>query len=253
MKRLILLLGILLCASFIFSQVTFSPSWVINHLGKKGSITPGTLTYRISLFGVIPLGDAVFARESSQAYEGRLALKLVTTAKSLKVIEPALKGEVVFESFIDPLRYLPFRFAQKIIVKGKKDVDRVAFYDQNQGVMTIAGERRQIPFGTHDPLSAIFTIRKMDLDTVTSIELNLNTNQKNYVLEGTVDNKEIKIGGKNLRFAIVKAGIRRKDKNPYHRSKITMVLLKDQENIPILIRVFASGAVIKAKLTNIGE
>jgi len=50
---------------------------------------------------------------------------------------------------------------------------------------------------------------------------------------------------------LLKGDISRRDKNPYHQTKISMVLVKDKENTPILINVFASGMLINVKLTSI--
>jgi ribosomal protein L21 len=82
--------------------------------------------------------------------------------------------------------------------------------------------------------------------------MNINTNQKNYSLKGTVVPKEISSAGRRYKVYLLKAEIKRRDKNnPYHRSKITMVVLRKDRNIPILIKVFASGALINAKLIEV--
>jgi hypothetical protein len=52
-------------------------------------------------------------------------------------------------------------------------------------------------------------------------------------------------------IAYVNATISRKDKNPYHKSEISLVMLADKENLPVLIRIFASGLLVQAKLVDI--
>ncbi len=70
-------------------------------------------------------------------------------------------------------------------------------------------------------------------------------------LVGKTNQQDITINKKTYRIVLVKAEIKRRDKNPYHKSNISMVLLREKENIPILIKVFASGILINAKLIDI--
>jgi hypothetical protein len=83
--------------------------------------------------------------------------------------------------------------------------------------------------------------------------MNINTNQKNYILEGSAREEGLTLQGKSYNLVYAKSQIRRREKNnPYHRSRINIVLLKsDSENIPILIKVFASGFPITARLVEI--
>jgi len=81
--------------------------------------------------------------------------------------------------------------------------------------------------------------------------MNINTNQKNYILKGRATPKEMLIKGKAYKTVILEASISRRDKNPYHKSSIKMVLLRGKENTPILIKVFASGVFLSAGLTEV--
>jgi hypothetical protein len=88
----------------------------------------------------------------------------------------------------------------------------------------------------------------MDFDRLKEIEMNINTNKKNYFLKGKVTPQDITIDKKLYKTFTLVATIKRSDKNPYHSSAITMVFLKDKENIPVLIKVVASGFLINARL-----
>jgi hypothetical protein len=70
-------------------------------------------------------------------------------------------------------------------------------------------------------------------------------------LNGTVKQRVISIKNKEYKFALIEAGIRRRDKDPYHKSNVTIVLLEGRENIPVFIKVFASGALLTAKLIDV--
>ncbi|MDD5155742.1 MAG: DUF3108 domain-containing protein, partial [Candidatus Omnitrophica bacterium] len=145
-------------------------------------------------------------------------------------------------------------FKQRVTMAGRQETVKEVYYDQDNGIMSISGVKRQILPDTQDPLSAIFNLRRMQLDKIKEVEMNINTNQKNYILKGTVSLRQVSVGNKPCNIAVVKATIRRRDKNnPYHQSQLTMVLLPDKENIPVLIRVFASGMLINARLMDLGD
>lgn len=117
--------------------------------------------------------------------------------------------------------------------------------------LAIAGQNRNILSDTLDPLSAILRIKHMDFDKVKEFTMNFNTSQKNYVLEGVAKPQDLAISKKIYKTAVLEAEISRKDKNPYHKTKMSMVLLKRGTNIPILIEVFASGLPVSARLVDV--
>jgi hypothetical protein len=220
-------------------------------LAKSGEIKTGALTYKISLFGILPVGEAVFNSAKLEQFEGQSVYHLSAAASTLGFISKFFSGNAVLDSYIDTVRYNPLLFKQKLIVANKEGIDKEARYDQALGVMSIKGVRRQILPDTQDPLSAMFNLRRMDFNKVKDFEMNINSNQKNYVLNGTAEPKNIAIGDKLFRTFILSAEIKRRDKNPYHKTNITMVLLPDTDNIPVSIKVFASGIQINAKLVEI--
>lgn len=249
-----LLLFIVIISTFAF--VIYSNSNIkniISGLSKKGDIRPGELRYRIYLFGVLPVGEAIFGVQKLEQYQGQNVYHLSATAQSLNILSKFFNGTAALDSYVDIKQLTPLVFKEKIAISGKQGIDREITYDQKNGTMSIAGVKRQILPNTHDPLSAIFNIRHLDLDKVKEIEMNINTNQKNYILKGTAEQKDILIHKQAYRVILAKAEIARRDKNPYHKSSISMVLLKEKENIPILIKVFASGVLINARLIDIRQ
>jgi len=224
---------------------------IISGLAKKGDIQSGELRYRIYLLGIFPVCEATFGVEKTEEYQGQRIYHLNATAQSLKIFSKFFSGYAILDSYVDIKQLIPMVFKQKIVISGKQSIDREVSYDQKNGIMSIAGVKRQIFPNTHDLLSAIFNIRHLDFDKVKEIKMNINTNQKNYTLKGTAQQKDISIDKKIYKIIVAKARIKRTDKNPYHKSSITMVLLKEKENIPILIKVFASGVLISARLLEI--
>lgn len=228
------------------------PKVVISNLTKiNRGIHAGELKYRIYLLGVLPIGEAVFAAEKIDKYNGQSVYHLNATAKSLKIFSKIFSGYAILDSYVHRIRLSPVLFKQKLIILGKQDSEREVAYDQDNGTMSIAGIKRQIFVNTQDPLSAIFNIRRMDLDKIKKFEMNINSNQKNYILVGQSTSREIILQKRTYKIIVAKADIARRDNNFYHKSNITMVLVREKENIPILIKVFASGVLINARLIDI--
>jgi len=254
MKKILLILvaGLILISIFAF-YYNNNPKVIISFLLKKGGFKQGDLIYRVNLFGIIPVANAVFKAERIEEYNGQKVYHLSATAQSLKIFSKFFSGYAALDSYIDIQTHNPILFKEKTIITDKKAVNKEVLYDHKNGVMNISGVKRQIFPDTQDPLSSIFNIRSMNFDNKKDLEMNMNTNQKNYILKGTAQHKDISVNKKIYKTVFLRADIRRKDKNPYHQSKITMVLLKEKENIPILIKVFASGFLINAKLVDIND
>jgi len=166
------------------------------------------------------------------------------------LIAPLFKAKANLDSYINPEDSNPALFKQDISIAGKDVINKKEVnYDQKQGFMTLEGVKREIMPNTQDPLSLMYNLRKLDFEKSKSVEFGINTNQKNYVLRGTVE-KKASVGKYNVYCG--KSDIRRRDKNnPYHRSQVTIWFAKDIENIPVLIRVFASGFLITVRLVEV--
>lgn len=245
-KFLIIFLALVVMLAFVWQNNT-NPSVIISRHLKNGSAA-GELKYRLYLLGIIPVAEAIFNAEATEMYKGAKVYHLSATAKPLKFYTAFFDGYANIDSYIDVETLNPLLFKQKIKSPGKEKPEKEIFYDHARGVMTLGGVERQILPNTQDPLSAFFKLRHMDLSKIKEIEMNINTNQKNYILSGTVKEREVSANNRALKIAVIDAGIRRRDKDPYHKSKVTFVLLEGKENTPVLIKVFASGALLTAKL-----
>lgn len=230
-------------AKIIISKISCAPAY-------KSGIRVSSLEYRIYLLGVIPVGQAAIT-ESIDEYNGQKVYHLNATAGNLKILSKFFSGSALLDSYVDMAKGNPIIFRQKLKVTGRKDIDKEAIYDQASGFMSIAGVRRQIFPDTQDPLSAVFNLRRMDFSKAKGIEININSNQKNYILRGVATPKDITINKTVYKAVFLKAEISRRDKNPYHKSKVDIVLVNEKQNIPVLIKVFAGGILIKARLTDI--
>ncbi len=251
MKKILFFLAAVAAISFIISNSNCMPRAVISNLLKQGEIGDGDLQYRFYLFGVIPVANATLRKPVIEQLNGNKVYYISAAAENTKLTIPVFSGTAFLESYVDIQSLNPAFFKQHVTVKGKEEIVREVYYDQKQGVMAISGVKRSVLPNTQDPLSAIFNIRRLDLGKIKDIEMNINTNQKNYILNGVVTQESLSINKKIYALAVATAEIKRRDKNPYHKSSLKIVFLKDYGNIPILINVFASGILIKAKLVRI--
>jgi hypothetical protein len=256
MKKIVryagLILIIFLVTIFMVNAYNSNPGVILNRVFKNNGSSPKILTYRIYIFGLFPAGQAVFYDKEAQKLNGRDVFHLKAEAGSLDLFSAFFKAEAILDSFIDQADYKPVLFRQKIAISDRPTQEKEVIYDQKQGTMTLNGVERQIMPDTYDPLSLMFDLKRRDFEKNKTIELGINTNQKNYVFKGSVEAKDMLIKGFKYKVYSGKAEIKRRDKNnPYHRSQVTMWLVKiGEENVPVLIRVFASGFIVQIRLVD---
>lgn len=252
MKKILLIIIIVIILLSTFSYyVNNNPKIAISPLLKRGNKS-GDLIYRVNLFGFIPLANAILETERHIGwYNAQKVYHLNASAKPLRWCARLFNGYAILDSYIDTQTYNPIFFRQEIRIPDGGTINKKVFYDQKNGIMTANNVERKILPDTQDPLSLLFNIRRIDFSRIKELEMNINTNQKNYLFKGTVQFRDISIHERICRIAFLQADIKRRDKNPYHQSKISAVLLIDKENIPLLVKVFANGFLINARLIDI--
>ncbi len=248
MKNILLVfLTVAIISAFIIHSNN-DPAAIITHLAKKEKIGSGNLVYKIYFMGLIPVGEAVVKKESAETYNGQNVYHLNAAARSAEYFSKIFSATAQLDSYINTQNFNPLFFKQKTMISNKKETKKEIIYDQQNNIMKIGNTQRQIFPGTQDPLSAVYNLRRIDFDKTKEFKIGLNTNQKNYVLEGRAETREIKIGTGIFHLIFAQAQIRRHDGNPHHKSRVSIIFLKEKENIPLLIKISASGALINAKL-----
>ncbi|MEK7172651.1 MAG: DUF3108 domain-containing protein [Patescibacteria group bacterium] len=243
MKKILFMAIIVLIIASVIASLGNNPESILTNMGKpKGSSGIKRLHYKVYLFGVLPVGTAVLGDNGVGSYKGASARHLSAIAQSSEAISRIYPFQAALDAYLDTKTLLPLFFSQRLTSAGKEIIKEVS-YDQKNGIMEKAGVRRNIEPNTYEPLSLLLKIRSMDLSKEGSFDFNINNNQKNYAFQGAV--------AKGRKFFTLKAKIFRRDKNQYHRSEVTFVLSPDLENAPVLIKVFASGAFLTARLTGI--
>ena len=85
MKKTLLMFFI---ALILLSALTFynnsNLKIILSNLTKKGDIQADTLRYRIYLFGVLPLGEAIFSNKGLREYRGQRVYHLAAQARPLE-------------------------------------------------------------------------------------------------------------------------------------------------------------------------
>ncbi|MDD5245835.1 MAG: DUF3108 domain-containing protein [Candidatus Omnitrophica bacterium] len=253
MKRFLAIILVVLVLMVMASyQNNNNLKLIISHLAFNNFIKNGELSYQVALFNVVPAAEAVFKDKAGEDFKGGKVTHLSAEAKTSSIVSRFFSARAGLDSYINPANGNPLLFTQEIKT-GKSDaLKKEIYYDQNKHIMTIGGEERTILPDTHDPLSLMHKLRRMDFEKNRNFEMNINTNQKNYVLTARVTPREVSFDKKRYQLFLLKGDIKRRDKNPYHKSYITIYFLKHEDvNLPILVKVFASGVLINVKLIKV--
>ncbi len=229
------------------------PKSIISAIEKNCEIKSGLLRYQVYVLWILPVGEAVLEPAIAEDYQGKKVYHLRAVTRTLPVTNHIFKASAIIESYLELPDLDPVLFKQSISLPGKPAKESEVIYDQVNNTIFSNGIKREVLAHTQDPLSAAYKIRRMDFSKVKSVTMNINTNQRNYILEGSALEGELTLKGKKYDLVYTKSQIRRREKNnPYHRSQVNIVLLKaDNENIPLLIKVFASGFPVTARLVEI--
>jgi hypothetical protein len=251
MKKVLRILLFMVAVLIFTTDYNLSLNRVISHLSGAEFKIPAQLKFRIYLFGFLPVGKAALNLGKSETYQGKEVYHLQAQATTLGWLSPIFKASLSMDSWIDKKERYPLLFKQILAISNKEDQQNEIIYEQKNGVMISEGVKRQILPGTHDPLSLIFYIMQMNLENIKDLQMNINTNQKNYILKADLQYQTVSISRKIYNTVLLEAGIKRRDKNPYHQTQAKMVLLKEKGNLPLLIKVFAGGISVNAKLIDI--
>jgi len=250
-KILVIIIAAIISSSIFLFYYNNSPKIIVSSLARKTNAQAKELVYRVNLFGILPVADAILKVDEMQDYNGQQVYHLSATANPLKWCAKMFNAYAILDSYVGINTHDPILFRQKAVIFDEKAINKEVYYDQKNGIMTLNNIRRQIPPHTQDPLSLLFNTMHIDFNKVERLEMIINTNQKNYVLKGITQSRDISIDKKAYKLVFLDADIKRREKSPYHQSKISIVFCRDKENIPILIKVFASGTYLNVKLIRI--
>lgn len=251
MKKIIIVLAVTVVLLTAFLLYQNNPAAILTKLKTYDpKVKNAEFCYRIYLFGIFPAGKATLSDNGQVEFMGQSLHHLSAQAEGVGVVSKIYPFSANIDSYLEPKGLLPLIFTQ--IIKSKdKEILKEVTYDQSSRIMQIKEERRSILPETYEPLSALLKLRGLDLEKTTAFDLNINTNQKNYAFSGVVNKAALKRGEQYVELYKLSAKIFRRDKNPYHQSKVDFIFLNDQQKTPIFIKVFASGGLITARLIEV--
>ena len=251
MKKIIFFLILLILGAIFIGRHNSNPGSIISNLSQNGQVKSGGLKYRVYLFGVVPVGEAFLEPEKIEELSGQKVYHLRAKAASASLWAKIIKVSADLDSYVDIKKLNPLLFRQKVVSPGKEKSLKEISYDQENGFMTVEGIKRQILPDTQDPLSIMFRLKRMDFTRTGEFTINLNPHKKNYLFTAIAKPADISIGSNVYKIFSLEAKVGRQDRNPYHQSQVSIFLLRQNENVPILIKVFASGILLVVKLVEI--
>ena len=214
---------------FLVISVSYLIGLYINHpktILKNVIInnTPNEFTFKVSYAGFIPLGKGVVENKGIEDFGKEEAYHLKATAWPNSLINfLGNKIEAEAHSFIDADKFYTLRFIAKVRISGETKEEKTIVYDQRKHTMEKDGEEREILPSTHDPLSLLFYLMQQGLSLGKTIDLNINTNQKNYRFYGKiVKEKAVNIGNEVFMTYLLKGKVQRRNNSLRHSSEFTV-------------------------------
>jgi hypothetical protein len=121
------------------------------------------LNYRVFLGkATTPIGSLNFEIKTRARFFNRDGLQIIVTAQTIGPAQFGVRDQIT--SYVDPSTLLPFR-TEISLSEGKYHNVKNYNLDQDRGRATTEGSREQIdiPVGTHDLISAFYSLRTFDL------------------------------------------------------------------------------------------
>lgn len=223
-----------------------------NKLQNKISADGNSLVFRVCYLGLFPAGQARLENKGEELYQGKKTYHLSAKAYPLNFLSGMFNVQARVDSYIDAGKLHTLKFTQRLTLPNKPKDDKEVLYDQDKNYMQLEGIRRHILPNTQDPLSAIFYIRHQNLELGKVFDLNINTNQKNYQLYAKViGRQEYTLKTEKVMVWVLEAIIRRRDKNPYHKTTMKLWLLDDSFKTPIFIKAMTNIGQVTARLISV--
>jgi hypothetical protein len=149
------------------------------------------LNYRVYLGkSTTPIGSLNFEIKTRGRFFNRDGLQIIASAETSGAAAIAIKDQIT--SYVDPATLLPFR-TEINYSEGKWRHTRNYNLDQDRGLATAEGtrERIEIPVGTHDLISAFYSLRTFDLTPKKSDSISAMAIHRPRVLTVTTIQREI--------------------------------------------------------------
>lgn len=244
---LLLIIGVLFLAGLYLNR----PEAVLKNI-VIGDNSDNFL-FELSYAGFIPLGEGMFENKGLERLKGKSVYHLKAIAKPTNFLNSLYKTiEAESQSFVDKNRLCTLKYIEKIYIAGEPKEEKTILYNQEKNIMEKDGEKRVILPNTHDPLSLLFYLIHQDLKVGEAIDLNINTNQKNYRFFGEITEKNIvKIKDKTFDVYAFKGKVQRRSETLRNSSEFSIWFIDSPCKAPFLIKVFTNTGPIVIRLTKV--
>ncbi len=219
-----------------------SPKNIIKALDKRNISEIRGLTYKLNFISIIPFGVATVENKGLLNFRGRNLRYFRGSAKALKFFSIlGLNAECELESYVDPINFNAYFFQEKTKTFLKPPEHKKIIYNQEAHMMEGPEGTYPILPNTKDLLSICFYFKNQKFELGKEFEIYLNTNQKNYILNIKVSDKNnFNVDDKNFTVWVLESSFERYDKSAshsQHEAFLKIWILEDYENIPIRFEV----------------
>jgi hypothetical protein len=216
------------------------------------------LTYEIRWMG-IPVGIASFAVKETSQINARDCYHIVVRVNSNSFLSKIYKVDDEFHTYMDKEKLYTLRFMKKQS-EGRYRSQEVVDYDQQahtgiyRSLLNNTSKNLVITENAQDDLSAIYYFRMQDIVPDKPVAMNVNADEKNWILEITVlqagSMSLYRIG--KLNAIEVEPKARTTDGKPLKKGRVWIWFSADENRIPIAAKAKAAiVGTVTAVLTDI--
>jgi hypothetical protein len=234
----IILIGVILCVIMLFLAGAHRNS--LSAVMRAITVGSGAQSMKLSIeyAGFIPVGAAQFEDIGT----------LKATVRTNDFIDRFFKLRAQVIAQVDRESLLPLQYEYSYTANGSLKDEKKVLYDQVNHRMQTLKENRVIQPQTRDPLSLMLYLKHENLAVGQTIDLNINTNQKNYRFLAHVLKKDtITKGTTDFEIYMIKGSVKRSDKTTGHATDFTLWYMDKPVKSPVLIKAFTGAGVVVAR------
>jgi len=207
------------------------------------------LTYQVFLSNTPQqsVGTITFALKSRGQYFNRDGLLVSVSAQTTGAGARLFPVTDQINSYIDPTTLLPFR-TELHLSEGKYRYNRAYSLDQNRGAaLSDTKERIEIPVGTHDLISAFYSIRTFDLWPPKQNAISIMaTSQPRTLLVKSQRREKIELGGQKIDAIMLTLTT---DDPLSDKLQLRIWLGDDSRHLPLRITAVTQFGLVRADLS----
>ncbi len=210
------------------------------------------LKYEASWANFVLAGDMKLQVKERRVFHGIEGYHLLLQAQSVGIVRALLYDlNEVYESYVSAGTLLPFH-AENYWEHGSQRERISVKFDQNRGTARLTGSSPfKIPPQTHDLVSLLHAIRRMDLAPGAARTFSLLENKELYTVRAEPEATD-RISLRTATYETVRIALRQVEagriKDPY---KLRLYLSRDLRRLPVLVTAEPNWGRIRVELTSV--